>query len=1152
MNEKNMSVPGGYSASSILQVPSNATQVPIVAQSGGGGDPPSLLDVPNSAQSQPITGQMGGAQKTIQVFGESLVIRDSTERRSGGNLDFLPDEIKALQKWGFSDEMIETDKSLGHDFLDNLYNGDCVSDTGISLLAKCAPAQTVITQLAHKIMGELGKPLSIHGVRRSDGTRDLVAPAGPYSGATGTDDMFTTLPLSATGPSQILFACEGPTGTTSVVCPPCDTPTGMYCIPTDDRKTVIFGELVNKLINDIDPTHSSLQLNGEQKTVYKPHPDATLIGSDQIETDFKQLRDIKIGDLLVTYKIKKTYQFVDPETKKIYDSQLNEFMYLLEKMASFTKDLSSGGKNLQGVDAQQNPLVMNLTNEDARRNAQTALHILLTETDEEYYRKALFEIMGTGIFKDGLVDTNVGEFFQFIESYIQRFKIQKKAEEIEQDAIEYGLKAQEAEKIRVRLDAFRQELAQKYGKPLAISKSGQPPDGSAGILTRDLTPEEQAEVAELEQQLEAEQAEQEKAIIGLGKGVLDYNRAREAILGFQPRDGSQLPNKTQVIVPPISRKNFEEWSKLPDPTILFSVSSPPELTGTFINLSNLQTQNTINLYLSLMKDDLLKNPAKYDNKTYTQVIDSIITDAGIIIDPSKSAQINDTNGEQFLTALSKFVEQKFPPPPPTENDKELAELMESFPGTGVLELNTVGQDVNSGGLVTSTGISNIISGLPKSSTPRLMDEANPLVLNTTPITEEAEEAQGSQDVLQTPKGLANNIKRLQSSTTSGVFATQPSLTINYTDEEAQGSLPLPPSVNLNNPPASPKPQPMLYCVKEGKVFKIKQNDPELKGVEVYPSSSNKAEIVLDKALCKPLPEMPNTIDDINAFLENTMRLINPNFILLPQEFIRKPGTYAKSLDINVTKKATGNEAITIESIKQKNKNEIAIAGGSITEEFKDKLDDPHPNITIVNTIGDGTCLVHSFLLSVSSSYRRMSDEDRLKIGQIFRVTVLVSKTTNEQIKTRLENLSEFLTDIELNMLARIFKINIAIFIKRGSVKSIEIYKNSRINKFIIMYNNGTLHYSAVGEELRDEVYTFIFNNVDFIKQGENVLTLTLNNSEINKNKGSEATAQALLGSKGGSRRKKTRKIAYRDTPSYLLKKRLKTTKKAKRRSLSHK
>jgi hypothetical protein len=1101
MNEKNMSVPGGYSTSSILQVPSDAMQAPIVAQSGGGGDPPSLLHIPNSAQSQPITAQMGGAQKTVQVFGESLVIRDPTERRPGGVVqDFTNNEITALKKWGFSDEMIDTDKTLGHDFLDNLYNGDCVSDTGISLLTKCSPAQTVITQLAQKIMGELEKPLTIHGVRRSDGTRDVVAPAGPYSGATGTDDMFTSLPLSTTGPSQILFACEGPTGT--------------YCIPTDDRKTIIFGELVNKLIQDSIPGHDTLALTDEQKKVYMPISEGVTITSDDIETKLKSLRNIKIGDLLVTYKIKKSYKFADLEVKKIYDSQLNEFMNLLGKIASFTENLSSSNKNLPDV---INPLIINLTNEDKKRQIQSVLHLLLDETDEEYYRLTLYDIMRTARFYNGITDENADDFARFIlQTYIPMYTLDQEKKKIEEDAIQYGMLRQQTEGLKDKLET--------------LQKSSSTP----------LTPEQQREAEEFSQQIQEEfdksKLELDDALDKLGKGLITYRQALPAILGKNIGFNSSVANnlerrlkelrsgsdtqQTQT-VPPISPENLAQWK---DQSFLAKlvISSPPGLTTenkTFIDLTDKAIENEIVTVITWLLEDLSKNPAKYDNKTRDQILDTIITTYKIPTNSTKEAQINDENAEAFLRGLYEYIFTKNPSPTASQNEQKVQELL---------------KEIGPANLATSEGISGILQSIP--STASIGDTTIPLDIENN--------SEQNRVNLVSSTGISDIIKSLPKN--APIPANNPPLKIEENEEL------MPTAVNLNKEPVSAKQTPMSYCVQNAKVYKIIQNDPELKGIQVYPTSSNKAEIALDKNLCKSLPDMPNTIDKINLFLENTMRLINPDFTLLPQEFIRKPGTYAKSLGINVNKQTSGNEAITIESIKQKNKNEIAIAGGSIIEEFKDKLVDPHPNITIVNTIGDGTCLVHSFLLSVSSSYRRMSDSDRLKIGQIFRVTVLVSKTTKQEIKTRLENLDEFLTDIELTMLARTFKMNIVIFIKSGSVKSIEIHKNPSIKQFIIMYNNGTLHYSAVAEELRDEVYTFIFNNIDFIKQGENVLTLSLNTNEINKNKETENTATALLApSKGGSHRK-TRKIAYRDTPSYLLKKRLKTTKKAKRRSLSHK
>ena len=118
--------------------------------------------------------------------------------------------------------------------------------------------------------------------------------------------------------------------------------------------------------------------------------------------------------------------------------------------------------------------------------------------------------------------------------------------------------------------------------------------------------------------------------------------------------------------------------------------------------------------------------------------------------------------------------------------------------------------------------------------------------------------------------------------------------------------------------------------------------------------------------------------------------------------------------------------------------------------------DEYPNlISIYHTEGDGNCLVHSFLIMISSSYRSIvSDANK----------TVVAKRIREQYLS-MYHATDWLQDGALAYLCKLFGVNAIVYRTRTHSKSttLQVYKNDeRERPFIFIHNQADVHYSGAG------------------------------------------------------------------------------------------
>ncbi len=105
-------------------------------------------------------------------------------------------------------------------------------------------------------------------------------------------------------------------------------------------------------------------------------------------------------------------------------------------------------------------------------------------------------------------------------------------------------------------------------------------------------------------------------------------------------------------------------------------------------------------------------------------------------------------------------------------------------------------------------------------------------------------------------------------------------------------------------------------------------------------------------------------------------------------------------------------------------------------------DHPFQNASIVNSIGDGTCLIHSCFNALSETYRGLDEKYQQLIGLFFRKHVYAeSKLLDHHQKARVKQLfadeekgiqleNTFLDDQDVRNLTRLFRKNILVFQER--------------------------------------------------------------------------------------------------------------------------
>jgi hypothetical protein len=95
---------------------------------------------------------------------------------------------------------------------------------------------------------------------------------------------------------------------------------------------------------------------------------------------------------------------------------------------------------------------------------------------------------------------------------------------------------------------------------------------------------------------------------------------------------------------------------------------------------------------------------------------------------------------------------------------------------------------------------------------------------------------------------------------------------------------------------------------------------------------------------------------------------------------------------------------------------------------------------IIQTIADGTCLIHAFLISTSQAYRKLSTEDKYLAGTAFRLYKLggIYQSQKEDAKFRYATEGDISkkylsTDVDLVALCEEFQINVYLFVYNNNI-----------------------------------------------------------------------------------------------------------------------
>jgi hypothetical protein len=166
--------------------------------------------------------------------------------------------------------------------------------------------------------------------------------------------------------------------------------------------------------------------------------------------------------------------------------------------------------------------------------------------------------------------------------------------------------------------------------------------------------------------------------------------------------------------------------------------------------------------------------------------------------------------------------------------------------------------------------------------------------------------------------------------------------------------------------------------------------------------------------------------------------------------------------------------------------EIQITGGPFNFTFNNIICKNKPlfdNLEIIETIGDGTCLVHSFLQSTSELYRQLDRSIKKLVAKVYRlgiVSQLVAKSNHiskNRLLTEVLDTSIFLSDEIYEILANHYKYNYVLFTETSSVNSlIPLYKadmdasNPNRNKYLMFYNKDPIHFASIAKKVGDNYY----------------------------------------------------------------------------------
>ena len=146
------------------------------------------------------------------------------------------------------------------------------------------------------------------------------------------------------------------------------------------------------------------------------------------------------------------------------------------------------------------------------------------------------------------------------------------------------------------------------------------------------------------------------------------------------------------------------------------------------------------------------------------------------------------------------------------------------------------------------------------------------------------------------------------------------------------------------------------------------------------------------------------------------------------------------------------------------------------------------NFRTIYTIGDGTCLIHSFLTSTSPDYRRLDYDDKGTAGIEFR-TYLSRIIEDNDLGT---NHKIYIDDNDIQLISNFYKINFLFFWHGGNIRDIRpIYvNNDNDNQYnwIISYNTENNHFSSVSLNNK-----FILDKSEVIQDIINFRTSKLSN-----------------------------------------------------------
>lgn len=127
-----------------------------------------------------------------------------------------------------------------------------------------------------------------------------------------------------------------------------------------------------------------------------------------------------------------------------------------------------------------------------------------------------------------------------------------------------------------------------------------------------------------------------------------------------------------------------------------------------------------------------------------------------------------------------------------------------------------------------------------------------------------------------------------------------------------------------------------------------------------------------------------------------------------------------------------------------------------------------PGWRTIKTIGDGSCLIHSYLQALSPTYNTLSEEDKRKLASSFRTYFQNKKPTNARgdIYTR-KNSTEWLTDREITDLSKEFNVITVIFDQQAKELQVS-YGNYILLRgipdgatVVFIHSDGSVHYQTV-------------------------------------------------------------------------------------------